>query len=246
MRLLAADLDGFWDEDFAARFGVERAALADLLRESDFVSIHLRPPAATDGIIGAGELEADEADGASDQHGAGGACRRAGAVPGTYQRAIAGAALDTIVDNGLDTPLLGLPNVVGTPHIGGRCLETAFELVDAAIENALTVLRGERPDPSSIRPCTVCTREGAAEPRMKITNVECIPVQAPGRTLVPILVSTDEGITGVGEAGLQRRPAAIAGAVEHLRPLAHRRGSRCASSTSGSACSAAASIPATA
>ncbi len=52
---------------------------------------------------------------------------------------------------------------------------------------------------------------------MKITNIECIPVQAPGRTLVPILVETDEGITGVGEAGLQRRWKAIAGTVEHLK-----------------------------
>jgi L-alanine-DL-glutamate epimerase-like enolase superfamily enzyme len=39
---------------------------------------------------------------------------------------------------------------------------------------------------------------------MKITNIECIPVQAPGRTLVTVLVETDEGITGVGEAGLLR------------------------------------------
>jgi galactonate dehydratase len=52
---------------------------------------------------------------------------------------------------------------------------------------------------------------------MKITNIECIPVQAPGRTLVPILLSTDAGITGVGEAGLQRRWKAIQGAVEHLK-----------------------------
>lgn len=52
---------------------------------------------------------------------------------------------------------------------------------------------------------------------MKITDVECIPLQAPGRTLVIVLVSTDAGLTGVGEAGLQRRPRAIAGAVEHLR-----------------------------
>lgn len=52
---------------------------------------------------------------------------------------------------------------------------------------------------------------------MKITNIECIPVQAPGRTLVPILMSTDEGMTGVGEAGLQRGWHAIAGLIEHLR-----------------------------
>jgi galactonate dehydratase len=52
---------------------------------------------------------------------------------------------------------------------------------------------------------------------MKITNIECIPVQAPGRTLVPIFVETDSGITGIGEAGLQRRWKAIEGAVEHLK-----------------------------
>ncbi|MFA6110977.1 MAG: mandelate racemase/muconate lactonizing enzyme family protein [Candidatus Latescibacterota bacterium] len=52
---------------------------------------------------------------------------------------------------------------------------------------------------------------------MRITEVECIPVQAPGRTLVPILVQTDAGLTGIGEAGLQRRWHGIAGVVRHLR-----------------------------
>lgn len=52
---------------------------------------------------------------------------------------------------------------------------------------------------------------------MKIRDITVHPVQAPGRTLVPLLVHTDEGITGVGEAGLQRRWKAIAGAVEHLK-----------------------------
>lgn len=52
---------------------------------------------------------------------------------------------------------------------------------------------------------------------MKITNIECIPVQAPGRTLVPVIVETDAGFTGVGEAGLQRRWEAIDGAIQHLK-----------------------------
>ncbi|MBN1553754.1 MAG: mandelate racemase/muconate lactonizing enzyme family protein [Phycisphaerae bacterium] len=52
---------------------------------------------------------------------------------------------------------------------------------------------------------------------MKITDIQCIPVQAPGRTLVPVLVHTDEGIVGVGEAGLQRRWEAILGAIEHMK-----------------------------
>jgi galactonate dehydratase len=52
---------------------------------------------------------------------------------------------------------------------------------------------------------------------MKITDIQCIPVQAPGRTLVPVLVHTDEGITGLGEAGLQRRWHAIDGAIRHVK-----------------------------
>ena len=52
---------------------------------------------------------------------------------------------------------------------------------------------------------------------MKITNITVHPVQAPGRTLVVVLVETDAGLTGVGEAGLQRRWKAIEGAVEHLK-----------------------------
>ena len=52
---------------------------------------------------------------------------------------------------------------------------------------------------------------------MKITDIQVHPVQAPGRTFVVVLVSTDDGIIGVGEAGLQRRWRGIEGVVEHLR-----------------------------
>jgi len=52
---------------------------------------------------------------------------------------------------------------------------------------------------------------------MKIRDIQTHVVQAQGRSVVVILVETDEGISGVGEAGLMRRWRAIAGAVEHLR-----------------------------
>ena len=52
---------------------------------------------------------------------------------------------------------------------------------------------------------------------MRIRDIQVVPVQAPGRTFVIILVITDEGLIGVGEAGLQRRWRAIEGAVQHLR-----------------------------
>lgn len=52
---------------------------------------------------------------------------------------------------------------------------------------------------------------------MKIRDISVHPVQAPGRTLVVVLVETDDGLIGVGEAGLQRRWKGIIGAVEHIK-----------------------------
>jgi len=53
---------------------------------------------------------------------------------------------------------------------------------------------------------------------MKITNVECYPV-FDGRNAVFVVVDTDEGLSGVGEAGLTRRARAIAGVIEDYKEL---------------------------
>ncbi len=52
---------------------------------------------------------------------------------------------------------------------------------------------------------------------MKITDIQVHPLQAPGRTIVVVTVHTDEGVVGIGEAGLQRRWRGIEGVVDHLR-----------------------------
>ena len=54
---------------------------------------------------------------------------------------------------------------------------------------------------------------------MRITDVTCYPVWADRRNYVFLVVDTDEGLYGLGEAGLSRRERAISGVVEHLKPL---------------------------
>ena len=54
---------------------------------------------------------------------------------------------------------------------------------------------------------------------MKITNIECHPVWNGHRNYVFVIVDTDEGIYGMGEAGLAGRDLAIIGAIEHFKPL---------------------------
>ncbi|HEY65072.1 MAG TPA: galactonate dehydratase [Caldilineae bacterium] len=54
---------------------------------------------------------------------------------------------------------------------------------------------------------------------MKITNVEPYPVWGRHRNFLFVVVDTDEGIYGVGEAGITGRELAVMGAIEHFKPL---------------------------
>ncbi len=54
---------------------------------------------------------------------------------------------------------------------------------------------------------------------MKITNIECYPVWGGGRNFLFVVVDTDEGISGVGEAGITGRELAVMGAIEHFKAL---------------------------
>jgi L-alanine-DL-glutamate epimerase-like enolase superfamily enzyme len=54
---------------------------------------------------------------------------------------------------------------------------------------------------------------------MKITNIEAFPVWGGHRNFLFVAVDTDEGISGVGEAGITGRELAVIGAIEHFKPL---------------------------
>lgn len=57
---------------------------------------------------------------------------------------IAGGAFDDPPSENL-RPLLGLPNVVFTTHLGNRAREGMDAVLRCAIENVLSLWRGERP-----------------------------------------------------------------------------------------------------
>ncbi len=54
---------------------------------------------------------------------------------------------------------------------------------------------------------------------MKITNIETYPVWGGHRNFLFVVVDTDEGIAGVGEAGIVRPEGALIGAIEHFKEL---------------------------
>jgi L-alanine-DL-glutamate epimerase-like enolase superfamily enzyme len=54
---------------------------------------------------------------------------------------------------------------------------------------------------------------------VKITDVQTFPVWGGARNFLFVVIDTDEGISGVGEAGLTSRELAVVGAIEHFKPL---------------------------
>jgi galactonate dehydratase len=52
---------------------------------------------------------------------------------------------------------------------------------------------------------------------MKITDIRAIQARTKGGSVHVIKIETDEGLFGIGEAGMQSRELAVAGAVKHFR-----------------------------
>jgi lactate dehydrogenase-like 2-hydroxyacid dehydrogenase len=137
------------NRDLAAEAaGIASFATRDeLFRRADFLSLHLPLTEETRGSIGARELGLMKR-GAFLINTARGAIVDEFALADCLKReAIAGAALDVMVEEPLPptSPLCALPNVVLQPHVGSATIETRRALEEASVANLLAVLAGQRP-----------------------------------------------------------------------------------------------------
>ena len=96
--------------------------LTALLGQSDFLTLHLTLTEETRGLLGRAELAAAK-PGIRVVNVAGGARRRGGAGRRARDGTVAGAALDVFSAEPYSGPLLELPNVVVTPHLGASTEE---------------------------------------------------------------------------------------------------------------------------
>ena len=125
--------------------GVELApSLDELLERSDIATIHLVLSERTRGLIGASELARLGSDAYLVNTSRGPIVDEAALVNALRSGTIAGAALDVFDEEPLPAghPLIGLENVVLTPHIGYVTEEAYAVFYGEAVENILGFLDG--------------------------------------------------------------------------------------------------------
>ena len=134
-------------DDRAAAAGAARVELDDVFRASDVVSIHLRLSEQSRGLVGARLLSLMK-PAAYLVNTARGPIVDEGALLAVLRgRRIAGAALDVFDVEPLppDHPLLGLDNVVLTPHLGYVTWEAYHAFFRPVVENIVAWLDGQVP-----------------------------------------------------------------------------------------------------
>jgi phosphoglycerate dehydrogenase-like enzyme len=140
-------------DERASAAGVIRLALDDVFRESDVVSIHLRLSEQSRGLVGARLLGLMKPTAYLVNTARGPIVDERTLIAMLRERRIAGAALDVFDVEPLppDHPLLGLDNVVLTPHLGYVTWEAYHAFFSQVVENLLAWLDGQVP-PRALNP----------------------------------------------------------------------------------------------
>ncbi|MBA2469943.1 MAG: D-glycerate dehydrogenase, partial [Chloroflexia bacterium] len=146
MRILAND--AYEDSKAAAEFGVTYVPLDDLLREADFVSLHVALTPETEQLIGARELGLMKKTAVLINAARGPVVDTEALVAALRGGEIFAAGLDVTDPEPLpaDHPLVSLPNCIVVPHIASATVTTRDAMAELAANNLIDVLNGKMPE----------------------------------------------------------------------------------------------------
>ncbi len=137
--------DPFLAPDRAARMDVELLPNVEaVLQRADFVTVHLPKTQETANLIDASRLALMPAHACIINVARGGIIDEAALADALREGRLAGAALDVFASEPLkDSPLLGLPNAVLTPHLGASTSEAQDKAGTQVAEYVNLALAGE-------------------------------------------------------------------------------------------------------
>ena len=153
MRVLATRQNKNAPSHEAAALGVCMTDLDTLLRESDYVSLHVPLNPATHHIIDAAALARMKPDACLINTSRGANVDERALIDALQHGRLAGAGIDThaLLDPFVDQaepdlhPLSGMDNVILTPHLAGHSVQAKQDMMDTAVRNIIDVLAGRWP-----------------------------------------------------------------------------------------------------
>lgn len=130
-----------------ATYEVEKTSLDNLLARSDFISLHLPLGEETRHLIDARAFSRMKPSAYLINTARGAIVDEAALIAALREGRIAGAGLDVLEREppAPDNPLLGLENVILTPHASYYSDDSLAQLQTGVAEEVVRVLRGERP-----------------------------------------------------------------------------------------------------
>ncbi len=132
--------------DVEQELGVKYVEKEALLRQSDFISLHLPLTPETRHSIGRAELAQMKATAILVNTARGPVVDEAALAEALLNRRIAGAALDVFEEEPRIHPsLASLPNVVLAPHLGSATRQTRLRMAEIAAENLIAGVTGQVP-----------------------------------------------------------------------------------------------------
>ncbi|WP_299684719.1 phosphoglycerate dehydrogenase [uncultured Tateyamaria sp.] len=150
MKVLA--YDPFLGEEKAAKMGVEKVELEDLIKRADFITLHVPKTEQTANMITAERIAMMKPGVRIINCARGGLVDEAALAEALKSGHVAGAAFDVFAEEpAKENALFNLPNVVVTPHLGAATTEAqenvalqvaeqmANYLLTGAVENALNM-----------------------------------------------------------------------------------------------------------
>lgn len=132
------------NEEFEQKFQAEYRGLPGLLRDADFISVHVPLIPETKHLIGKNEFKIMKKTAYLVNTSRGPVIDEAALVDALKKNRIAGAGLDVYENEPKLTPgLKDLPSVVLTPHTGSATIETRSAMSELAAKNIVEVLNGQ-------------------------------------------------------------------------------------------------------
>ena len=149
-RALAFDMnviayDPYINEERAKSLGVKVGSLDDVIAEADFITVHMPLTPETKGMISMEQMKKMKKGVRLVNCARGGIIDEADLAQAVKDGIVAGAAIDVFTSEPIpaDHPLLGIPGIILTPHLGASTVEAQIGVSVDVSEGILAALKGE-------------------------------------------------------------------------------------------------------